>query len=114
VTIHLLVLILLAQGALVAGQVFLKHGMNLTRSPVGGAARIVGILLAGIGLLTLWFLLWMGLLQKLDLSYVYPFEGLSPVLLVLAACAILKESLGWKSWTGVGLITLGTIVVGLS
>jgi uncharacterized membrane protein len=114
VTIHLFLLVLLAQVALVAGQVCLKHGMSMTKEGATPVARVAGNILAGVAMLTLWFFVWMGLLQKLDLSYVYPFEGISPLLLVLAACVILKETLGWKSWVGVGLITLGTILVGLS
>jgi uncharacterized membrane protein len=114
VTIRLLLLVLLAQVALVAGQIFLKHGMNFTERATTPADWVVGNLLAGIAMLTLWFFLWMGLLQRLDLSYVFPFEGISPVLLVLAACLILKETLGWRSWMGVGLIALGTVQVGMS
>jgi len=112
--IRLLLLILLAQVALVAGQIFLKHGMNFTNRATTPIGWVAGNLLAGIAMLTLWFLLWMGLLQRLDLSYVYPFEGISPVLLVLAAFVILKETLGWRSWMGVGLIALGTVLVGVS
>ena len=113
-TILLLCLIILAQIALVAGQIFLKHGMNYTMRERLPFVRIILNILAGITALTLWFLLWMGLMQKLDLSYLYPFEGISPVLLVVAACVILKERLDLKSWAGVCLIALGTFIVGAS
>jgi uncharacterized membrane protein len=53
----------------------------------------------------------MGLLQQLDLSHVYPFEGISPV---IAATVILGERQTWRSWVGVGLIALGTVLVGMS
>ncbi len=112
-TLGLLALILLAQVALVAGQLFLKHGMTATASR-GGGRRAARSIAAGLAMLTLWFLIWMGLLQKLDLSYVYPFEGLSPLLLVLAARVILNETLTWRAGLGLSLITLGTILVGLS
>src|SRR5690242_20281572 len=85
------VLLLLSQALLVGGQIFLKHGMNLTHQLPRPRGRISVNLCLGIGLLALWFFLWMGLLQKLDLSYVFPFEGLSPVMMVLAAWIILKE-----------------------
>jgi uncharacterized membrane protein len=114
VTIHLLTLIAVAQVTLVAGQIFLKHGMSMTREVATPLGRVTGSILAGVAMLAVWFFVWMGLLQKLDLSYVYPFEGISPILLVLAACVILKETLGWKSWVGISFITLGTILVGLS
>ena len=112
-TIHFLLLILLSQTALVSGQLCLKRGMNMTREGTG-RVRVAGCVGAGVAMLTLWFLVWMGLLQRLDLSYVYPFEGISPILLVIAASVILKETLSRKAWIGVGLITLGTLVVGWS
>ena len=56
----------------------------------------------------------MGLLQQLDLSHVYPFEGISPVLPVIAATVILGERQTWRSWVGVGLIAPGTVLVGMS
>jgi undecaprenyl phosphate-alpha-L-ara4N flippase subunit ArnE len=109
-----LALVLASQLFVVGGQVLLKRGLNLTRFcpvPVGPvAARIA----AAIALLTLWFLIWMGLLRHLDLSQLYPFEGLSPVLLVLAARVLLHETLTWKTWAGVALIAAGTVLVGLS
>ncbi len=109
-----LILILIAQVALVIGQVFLKHAMAATTQPQGSRAAMIRNIAAGTGMLTLWFLLWMGLLQKLELSFVYPFEGISPVLLVIAATVLLKEKLTLRTWVGVVLIALGTAMVGMS
>lgn len=109
-----LLLVVASQVFVVSGQVFLKRGLNLTHQrpiPRGAVAARLGI---AISFLTLWFLLWMGLLRTHDLSQIYPFEGLSPVLLVLAARVFLQETLTWKTWAGVGLIALGTVLVGLS
>ncbi len=107
-------LVLLAQFALVAGQIFLKRGMGPTEGAPRPRGRIAANLAAGIGMLTVWFLLWMGLLQKLEISFIYPFEGISPLLLVLAAWVVLRERMGWRTWVGAGLITLGTVLVGMS
>ncbi|MGE5612553.1 MAG: EamA family transporter [Bacillota bacterium] len=107
-------LLLLSQVALVAGQVFLKHGMNLTNQTPKPRGRITAHLTAGIGMLTIWFLLWMGLLQKLQISYLFPFEGLSPLLLVIAAWMVLGEKMTWRTWAGAGLIAVGTALVGFS
>jgi undecaprenyl phosphate-alpha-L-ara4N flippase subunit ArnE len=107
-------LVVASQVFVVAGQVMLKRGLNLTHQhpiPRGAVAARIG---GGVAFLTLWFLIWMGLLRKLDLSLIYPFEGLSPVLLVLAARVFLQETLTWKTWAGVALIALGTVLVGLS
>jgi uncharacterized membrane protein len=109
-----LIILLLTQVALVAGQIFLKHGMNRMDHVPRPTRSIVINIAAGIALLTVWFLLWMGLLQKFDLSFVYPFEGVSVVLLVLTACITLRERLSLRSWLGVAMITLGVILVGIS
>ena len=108
------VLVLASQVFVVAGQVLLKRGLNLTHQrpvPIGPVANRLG---GGVAMLTLWFLIWMGLLRQLDLSQLYPFEGLSPVLLVLAARFLLQETLTWKTWAGVALIAIGTVLVGIS
>ena len=105
---------LASQIFVVLGQVLLKRGLNLTHVRPVPAGPIATLLGGGIAMLTLWFLIWMGLLRSLDLSQIYPFEGLSPVLLVLAARFILLETLTWKTWAGVLLIALGTVLVGLS
>jgi undecaprenyl phosphate-alpha-L-ara4N flippase subunit ArnE len=107
-------LILISQFAQVGGQVLLKHGM----SQIGNIPRQTGPLLWGLGggiaLLTVWFGLWMGLMQKLDLSLLYPFTGLSPVLMVLAAGVFLRERADLRTWLGVALIATGTVLVSLS
>ena len=108
------VLVLISQLAQVGGQVLLKRGM----SQVGKTPRRTGPILWGLGggiaLLTVWFGLWMGLMQKLDLSQLYPFTGLSPVLMVLAAGVFLRERAGRRTWLGVALITVGTVLVAFS
>jgi len=102
------VLVLISQLAQVGGQVLLKRGMSQRTGP---ALRELG---GGIALLTAWFGLWMGLMQKLDLSLLYPFTGLSPVLMVLAAGVFLREHTDWRTWLGVALITAGTVLVSFS
>jgi len=100
-------LVVLAQVAQVAGQILLKQGMTRT---VGRVSRVA----AGTAMLTFWFLAWLKLLQDLDLSYIYPFEGLSLVLLVFASKIFLGEQMRGSAWIGVGLMTAGMILVGLN
>ena len=107
-------LILLSQGCLVAGQLALKSGMNRSNDRPRPSGRIAALLGLGIALLTAWFLLWMGLLQRFDLSLLYPFQGLTPVLTVLASIVVLHERPTWQAGVGVVLITGGTALVGLS
>ena len=107
-------LVVASQIFVVGGQVLLKRGLNRTHVRPIVKRAVASQLAGGVALLTLWFLIWMGLLRRFDLSQLYPFEGLSPVLLVLAARVLLHETLTWKVWMGVTLIAGGTVLVGLS
>lgn len=108
-----LLLVLVSQAAQVGGQVLLKKGMTPAQSK--RRKRVVALQLgAGVGLLTVWFLLWMNLHEKMELSYLFPFQGISPVLLVIAAAFLLKERTHWRTWAGIALISLGTVLVALS
>jgi drug/metabolite transporter (DMT)-like permease len=107
-------LVLLSQVCLVAGQLALKAGMSRTHDKPRPVRRIAAFLALGIALLTAWFFLWLGLLGRFELSLLYPFQGLSPVLAVLAAIVFLRERPTWQAGVGVALITAGTVLVGLS
>lgn len=88
---------------LVGGQVFLKHAMS--------GARRRWHFVAGIGCLSLWFFLWLGLLQQQELSRIFPFEGLNPAFMVIAAWFFLKEKVPPKAWVGVILVCVGIALV---
>lgn len=109
-----LALILLSQVSLVTGQIFMKRGMTLMNAVPRPTRRVAGFVAAGIGGMTGWFLIWLGLLQRLDLSFLYPFQGISPVLMVLASMLFLRERPTWSLAFGVALIVSGTLLVGLS
>jgi undecaprenyl phosphate-alpha-L-ara4N flippase subunit ArnE len=108
------VLLVLSQLALVGGQIFLKHAMNATVGESVSRAKVVRSFATGIGLLTLWFFLWLALMPMADLSFLYPFEALSPLLLAFAASLILKEKMTVQLWVGMLLIVSGLLVVALS
>lgn len=107
-------LILLSQICLVTGQILIKHAMNLSHLAPKPWPGIVGLFAAGLGIMTFCFFLWLAFLQKLDLSHVFPFEGLSPVVLLLGASIFLGEKVDARSWLGVGLIAAGVVLVSLS
>jgi uncharacterized membrane protein len=110
-TIAAILISVLSQLCLVAGQIMLKHAMNtanLTPPPWKAVFLRFGM---AIGLMTMWFFLWLGLLRDWDLSHVYPFEGLSPLLLVLGAWIFLNERVSARAWAGVALIGLGVAMV---
>ena len=67
-----------------------------------------------LGAMTMWFLLWLGFLQIMPLSQVLPWEGLSPVLLVLGASVFLREKGSKAPWIGILFISAGVVLVSLS
>jgi len=107
-------LVLLALSGLVCGQIWLKWAMNYTHLTPIPWKKFIPTFAVGIGAMTLWFLLWLGLLQTLELSYLYPFEGLSAIFLSLAASFFLKEKMTLRLWVGIVLITLGVVFVSCS
>src|SRR5437660_10010532 len=109
-----LALILLALLTFVAGQIFLKHAMESTSQPGFEKSSVAIRLGVGILLMTISFFLTLGLLQRFDLSYLYPFQGLSVIIISLMAAVMLKEKLTLQLTTGALLITAGIVLVSLS
>jgi drug/metabolite transporter (DMT)-like permease len=108
-----LFLCLFCQVLVVAGNLALKHAMSGTndqqRSPVETGLWLSG----GIAMLGLWFFLWLGLLRQWDLSQLYAFEGMAPVLLMASAWLFLGEKVSLRGWIGVIMIGGGlTLVAG--
>jgi drug/metabolite transporter (DMT)-like permease len=94
----------------VGAQLFLKHAMeNDLRS-----ARFAKFFGAGLATMTASFFITLGLLQHFDLSYLYPFQGLSVVIISLLAAAILREKLTPRLFFGAALISAGVVLVSLS
>jgi uncharacterized membrane protein len=111
VTLLAIGLCLVCMSCEVGGHLFLKHGMNATNLVPRPWPVIIRNVAAALGLLTLWFLLWLGLLQGWDLSQLYPFEGLGPPLLVLGAWLFLNEQVPPRAWLGILLIGGGVALV---
>jgi uncharacterized membrane protein len=109
-----LVIIFISLVTFVAGQLLLKRAMESTARAGFRNARFVSFLSAGIGCMTISFFLTLGLLQRFDLSYLYPFQGLSVIIISLLAAVILKEKLTLPLTVGALLISLGIVLVSLS
>jgi drug/metabolite transporter (DMT)-like permease len=108
-----LFLCLICQVLVVAGNLLLKHAMSGTNEAQKSLFQTVMWLLAGVVVLGLWFFLWLGLLSKWELSKLYAFEGLAPVLVMLSAWLILGEKVPLRGWIGVLMIGAGlTLVAG--
>ena len=106
-------LILIALVTFVAGQLLLKKGMELTAGPKC-YRRVTLFLGSGIGAMTISFFLTLGLLQRFDLSYLYPFQGLSVILIAITAALTLREKVTLQLAIGASLISAGIILVSLS
>jgi uncharacterized membrane protein len=107
-------LVLISQLALVAGQIFLKRAMSRRELGAEKARGWIGLLAVGIATMTVWFLLWLGVMHQVDLSKLMPLEGISPLLIVLGAAIFLGERLSAKGWAGVGLTCVGVLLVSFS
>jgi len=109
-----LVLILVWLGTFVAGQLFFKRAMESSGVAGFQDRQTISILSVGILLMTVSFFLNLGLLQRFDLSYLYPFQGLSVIIITLMAAVILKEKLTLRLTIGTLLITAGVVLVSMS
>src|SRR5437016_216971 len=98
----------------VAGQLFLKRAMESTAKTDSTRARFIRLLGGGIFLMTISFFLTLGLLQRFDLSYLYPFQGLSVLIISIAAAIVLREKLTLQLAIGAALISIGIVLVSLS
>lgn len=106
-----LTLIVLSLVTYVTGQLLVKKGME--RATCGLRTRSCW-LAAGIAAMSISFFLTLGLLQRFELSYLYPFNGLSVVLIGFTATLLLGESMTLRLAAGSALIALGVLLVALS
>ncbi len=110
-----LFLIFVALATLTAGQLLLKLALA-DDGPSEGMSkrRRVWIFAVGIVGMTISFFVNLGLLQKLDLSQVFPFQGLSVLVVTFLASFFLKERLTLPLIVGTLLITAGVMLVSVN
>ena len=109
-----LVLVLAALFAFVAGQLLLKKAMDAANLSGFMSMKFLGPLAAGVLLLGAQFFLNLGLLQRYDLSFIYPFQGLSVIIISAAAAFVLREKLTPQLVAGSLLISAGIVLVSLT
>lgn len=109
-----LVLVLAALLAFVAGQLLLKKAMDAANLHGFRSMEFLWPLAAGISFLGAQFFLNLGLLQRYDLSFIYPFQGLSVIIISLAAAIVLREKLTLQLVAGSVLISAGIVLVSLT
>jgi multidrug transporter EmrE-like cation transporter len=116
-----ILLILLSIGIAVGGQILLKIGMNkIGPIDISSASSLghlfTGIIksptvLVGLFLYVISAALWLIIISAVDLSFAYPFIGLTYVLVLLVSKFILKEDVNPIRWIGTAIITVGVIVI---
>lgn len=107
-------LIFISLVAFVAGQLFLKRAMESSSALGFRNAKVISNLTSGIFFMAVHFFLNLGLLGHFDLSYLYPFQGLTVIFICLAAAIVLREKLTLQLTIGALLISAGIVLVSLS
>lgn len=97
----------------VAGQLLLKRAMEPATPDIGGR-RIGWLLAAGVLAMAVSFFLTQGLLQRFDLSFLYPFQGATVIVVIAAAAVVLRERITLPLAIGSTLIAAGVVLVALS
>jgi uncharacterized membrane protein len=98
----------------VVAQLILKRAMEVSATSGLRNSRFVSLVAIGVALMIVSFFLTLGLLQRFDLSYLYPFQGLSVIFITITAAAVLKEKLSARLTIGALLFSAGIVLVSLS
>lgn len=98
----------------VIGQLYLKRAMDISARAGLRSRSFVSRISLGIIAMTVSFFLSLGLLAHLDLSYLYPFQGFSVIIIAVVAALALREKLTPRLLFGSILITTGIVLVSLS
>lgn len=109
-----LLLIIVSLVAFVSAQLILKRAMEFSAKNGMSDAYFISRVVIGVLLMTVSFFLTLGLLQRFDLSYLYPFQGLSVIFITVLASVVLKEKLSARLAIGALLITAGIVLVSMS
>ncbi len=106
------------------GQVCLKKGMNeLPIIPVnhlGDVLRFTSRVLTNrfvrlaLFFWATWYLLYLTVLNKFDISKSYPLNSLDLILVLIVSKFYLKETIPWPRWAGAACISVGVLLVASS
>ena len=119
--VNSILLILLSISIAVIGQVLLKIGINrigigdinsmdVLRQLFAGVIKSP-LVLTGLFLYFISAAIWIVVLSTVDLSFAYPFIGLTYVIILILSKLILKEDVNPIRWAGAAIITIGVIVI---
>ena len=109
-----LTLLLMACLLTCAGQVAQKYAVENWRGPESGIAQKLrspwlwlALLCLGLGLLV-----WLLVLQRLEVGIAYPMLSLNFVLITLVARYLCKDTIDLRHWCGVSLVIAGVVLLG--
>lgn len=115
------VLILISISIAVGGQILLKIGMNRIGNIAINSMSSLGhlflgvlkspIVLVGLFLYVISAAIWLVVISAVDLSFAYPFIGLTYVLILIVSKFVLKENVNPIRWVGAAIITIGVVVI---
>jgi drug/metabolite transporter (DMT)-like permease len=109
-----LLVLLIEVASIVVGQLLLKHALESGNEAGFRNGRVIALFAGGVAGLTVSFFLTLALLQHFALSYYFPFQASSTIIIVLAAAVFLRERLSLKLVAGTILIFAGIVLVSLS
>ena len=98
----------------VAGQVLVKHAIQQVEQVGLRHPRVLLTFSAGVTAMAISFFLSLGLLQHFDLSYFFPLQASTTLLIVIVAAIFLRERLSLQLVLGSVVITIGIVVVSLT
>ena len=116
-----ILLILISISIAVGGQILLKIGMNRIGNIAVNSMSSLGhlflgvvkspIVLVGLFMYVISAAIWLIVISAVDLSFAYPFIGLTYVLILIVSKFILKEDVNPIRWAGAAIITIGVVVI---
>ena len=116
-----ILLILISISIAVGGQILLKIGMNRIGNIAVNSMSSLGhlflgvvkspIVLVGLFMYVISAAIWLVVISAVDLSFAYPFIGLTYVLILIVSKFILKEDVNPIRWAGAAIITIGVVVI---
>jgi undecaprenyl phosphate-alpha-L-ara4N flippase subunit ArnE len=100
-------------------QIFLKHGLtSVQRGPRRQGLAGLAVDVALQPFIAAWALcfvaamgLWIGGLQKLDLSYAYPLVSLGYVVVTVLSAVLFRERIDRQRWLAVAVLSLGVVLI---
>ncbi|HXR97406.1 MAG TPA: EamA family transporter [Terriglobales bacterium] len=122
-TVTVFLMILIAVGMEVVGQILYKSGINRMQGFEGSPFAVIPVLkfamaalsnwrvLAGIGVYCLQAGVWWAVLSRADLSYAFPLTSMSYVLLLMASRWYLGEHISLTRWLGALAVVFGVYLI---